>query len=158
MRRLQSWLDEYGESHRHPVNKSLHWLCVPLILLSVIGLLWSIPVPRAFAEVSALLNWGVVFLFGALLYYYALAWRLALGMTLVAVATIAIVYGVSRLPAPLWLISLGVFVVAWIGQFIGHRVEGKKPSFFKDLQFLLIGPLWLLAVVYARAHVAIGRT
>lgn len=157
MRAVQSWLDEYGESHRHPVNKSLHWICVPLILLSIIGLLWSIPVPHAFAEDSALLNWGVVFLFAALLYYYALAWRLALGMTLVVAVTIAIVYAASRLPTPLWLVSLGVFVAAWIGQFIGHRVEGKQPSFFRDLQFLLIGPLWLLAALYTRAHLAIDR-
>ena len=44
-----------------------------------------------------------------------------------------------------------VFVLAWIGQFIGHLIEGKRPSFFKDLQFLLIGPAWLMAFVYRAA-------
>jgi len=154
MRPVQSWLDEYGESHRNPVNKSLHWICVPLILLSLVGLLWSIPVPQVFARLSPLLNWGVLFMIAALLYYYALAWRLALGMTVVVLVIIATVGGVEQLPAPLWLVSLGVFVIAWIGQFIGHKIEGRKPSFLKDIQFLLIGPLWLLAFLYRRAHIA----
>ena len=47
----------------------------------------------------------------------------------------------------LWQLSLGIFVLAWIGQFYGHKVEGKKPSFFKDLQFLLIGPLWTIKTI-----------
>ena len=154
MRNLQNWLDEYGESHRHPVNKTLHWICVPLIMISLLGLLWSLPVPVAWAARSPLLNWAVLFLLLALVYYYALTWRLALGMTGVTIAMIAIVYAASRLPMPLWQLSVMVFVLAWIGQFIGHKIEGKKPSFFKDLQFLLIGPLWLLAFAYRRAGFA----
>jgi uncharacterized membrane protein YGL010W len=51
---------------------------------------------------------------------------------------------------------LAVFAIAWLGQFIGHKVEGAKPSFFKDLQFLLIGPLWLLSYVYQRLHWDLG--
>jgi uncharacterized membrane protein YGL010W len=154
MRPVQSWLDEYGESHRVSTNKSIHWICVPLIMLSIIGLLWSIPVPAELAARSAFYNWGVLFLILALIYYYALAWRLALGMTLVSIIIIVIVHRASQLPVPLWLVSVSVFVAAWIGQFIGHKVEGKKPSFFKDLQFLLIGPLWLLAFVYRRFNLA----
>ena len=154
MRAVQSWLDEYGESHQNPINKSLHWICVPLILISLIGLLWSIPMPHTLADTSPLLNWGVLFLAAALLYYFALAWRLALGMSVVMLLVIAIVYGVSLLPASLWLVSLSVFVIAWIGQFIGHKVEGRKPSFFRDVQFLLIGPLWLLAFIYRGLQIA----
>lgn len=151
MRDIHSWLDEYGESHRNRVNKRIHWVCVPLIVLSLIGLLWSVPVPASWAGHSPFLNWAVLFVVLALLYYYALAWRLAAGMTLVTLAVIGIVYAVSHLSAPLWLLSVIVFVVAWIGQFIGHKVEGRKPSFFKDVQFLLIGPLWLLAFIYRGA-------
>ena len=44
--------------------------------------------------------------------------------------------------------SIIVFIFAWILQFLGHKIEGKKPSFFKDIQFLLIGPAWLLAFIY----------
>ena len=57
----------------------------------------------------------------------------------------------TNFATPLWLIGIAVFVGAWIGQFIGHKIEGKKPSFFKDVQFLLIGPAWLMAFIYRRA-------
>ncbi len=154
MRNVQSWLDEYGENHQNRFNKTVHWVCVPLILISLIGLLWSVPVPRAFAATSPLLNWGVVFLVAVLLYYYALTWKLAAGMTVVTLVVIAVVYAASRMPVSLWQVSLGVFVIAWIGQFIGHKIEGKKPSFFKDVQFLLIGPVWLLAFVYRSLGIA----
>ncbi|HKT30979.1 MAG TPA: Mpo1-like protein [Gammaproteobacteria bacterium] len=154
MRPVQSWLDEYGESHRTVTNKSIHWICVPLIMLSIIGLVWCIPVPGAWVTRSTFLNWGVLLVIAALIYYYTLAWRLAFGMTVVSAVMIFIVYGVSLSAAWPWLVWAIVFVLAWIGQFIGHRVEGRKPSFFKDLQFLLIGPLWLLAFVYRRAQIA----
>jgi uncharacterized membrane protein YGL010W len=153
MRSIHSWLDEYGDSHRNPVNKRVHWVCVPLIVLSLIGLLWSLPVPASWSAQTPFLNWGVLFIVLALIYYYALAWRLAIGMTVITLAVIAIVYAASRLPYPLWSVSVIVFVLAWIGQFIGHKVEGRKPSFFKDIQFLLIGPLWLLAFIYRCAGI-----
>ena len=52
-------------------------------------------------------------------------------------------------------IYLSIFVIAWIGQFLGHKIEGKKPAFFKDLQFLLIGPLWLLSFIYNKLNIKI---
>lgn len=154
MRTVQSWLDEYGESHRHPSNKAIHWICVPLIMLAVVGLLWEIPVPQDWRTHSAFFNWGVLVAVLVTIYYYVLAWRLALGMTLVTVAMVFIVYGVSLVAAWPWLVWAIVFVLAWIGQFLGHKIEGRKPSFFKDLLFLLIGPLRLLAFVYRRLSLA----
>ena len=73
----------------------------------------------------------------------------ALGLGILAY----IVSLLDTLAWPLWLTSVVIFIVAWIGQFVGHAVEGKRPSFFKDLQFLLIGPLWLLAAAYRRFSV-----
>ena len=154
MRPVQSWLDEYSESHRTTTNKSIHWICVPLIMLSIVGLLWCLPVPKAWVVRSPFFNWGVVVALLVLIYYYLLAWRLAMGMTVVLAAMIFAAYAVSLSAARPWLVWTIIFVAAWIGQFVGHQVEGKKPSFFKDLQFLLIGPLWLLACVYRRFTLA----
>lgn len=150
MRSVSEWLGEYGASHQNPTNKLLHWLCVPPIVLSVMGFLWSLPVPAAFAEASPWLNWATLVAAAALLYYLALSPALAAGILLAFAALLALTYELAQLPWPLWLTSLVIFVVAWIGQFIGHAIEGKRPSFFKDLQFLLIGPLWLLAAAYRR--------
>lgn len=148
MRTVTQWLDEYGDSHRNPTNKLLHWLCVPPIVLSVMGFLWSLPVPAAFGALSPWLNWATIAAAFSLAYYFALSPSLALGSALVFAAMFLIILALERLPWPLWQTSAAIFVLAWIGQFIGHAYEGKRPSFFKDLQFLLIGPLWLLAFVY----------
>jgi uncharacterized membrane protein YGL010W len=43
-----------------------------------------------------------------------------------------------------------IFILAWVGQFIGHKIEGMKPSFFQDLQFLLVGPMWLMHFVFKK--------
>lgn len=150
MRTVANWLTEYGASHADPTNKLLHWLCVPAIVLSVMGLLWSLPVPAVFAGASAWANWASLIAAAAVLYYLALSPALAAGALLVFLALLALTHGLSQLPWPLWLTSLVIFVVAWIGQFIGHAIEGKRPSFFKDVQFLMIGPLWLLASAYRR--------
>jgi len=141
MRTVTEWLGEYGASHQHPTNELLHWICVPPIVLSVFGLLWSAPVPAEFSELSPWLNWATLAALAALLYYLALSPLLALTSVL------------ARLPWPLWATSLGIFVIAWVGQFVGHAIEGARPSFFKDVQFLLIGPLWLVAAAYRRFSV-----
>jgi uncharacterized membrane protein YGL010W len=150
MRSVSDWLNEYGTSHENPTNKLLHWICVPPIVLAVMGFLWSAPVPAAFAAVSPWLNWATLAAAAAVIYYLALSPALALGVLLAFIVMLALVEALEHLPWPLWLTSLVIFVVAWIGQFIGHALEGKRPSFFKDVQFLLIGPLWLLAAAYRR--------
>jgi uncharacterized membrane protein YGL010W len=150
---IESWLAEYGDSHQHPTNKLIHWVCVPAIVFSVIGLLWSLPVPAAFAQISPALNWALLFAMAAIVYYFILSISLGIGATLVLAALLLLADRLDGAAAPLWATSLAIFVLAWIGQFIGHRIEGRKPSFFKDLQFLMIGPLWLLAAAYRRAGI-----
>jgi uncharacterized membrane protein YGL010W len=150
MRSATDWLGEYGSSHQNPTNKLLHWICVPPIVLSVMGFLWSAPVPAAFADASPWLNWATLAAAAALVYYLVLSPALAVGVLLAFAVLLSITHWLAQLPWPLWATSMVIFIVAWIGQFIGHTIEGKRPSFFKDLQFLLIGPLWLLAAAYRR--------
>jgi uncharacterized membrane protein YGL010W len=150
MRTVTEWLGEYGASHQNPTNELLHWVCVPLIVLSAFGLLWWAPVPDLFASISPWLNWATVAALAALLYYLALSPALATGILIAFALLLLVTQWLVTLPWPLWLTSISIFGAAWIGQFIGHAIEGKRPSFFKDLQFLLIGPLWLLAAAYRR--------
>jgi uncharacterized membrane protein YGL010W len=151
MRTATQWLDDYGDSHRNQTNKALHWICVPVIAWCVLGFLWSLPFPQGIRAEHPAVNWASIAVIIALLYYSALSIRLALGALPLLLACL---WSLDRLDhlegVPLWSICLFLFVVAWIGQFIGHAIEGKRPSFFKDMQFLMIGPLWLLADVYRR--------
>jgi uncharacterized membrane protein YGL010W len=149
MRTLSEWLNQYGESHRNPVNERLHFVCVPAIVLSILGLLSVVPMPRMSTAIPGL-DWATVIAALALLYYVSLSVALAAGVLACFAAMFLILHMLKALPWPLWASSLGIFVIAWIGQGVGHAIEGKRPSFFKDLQFLLIGPVWLLAAVYRR--------
>ena len=152
---MQQWFDEYGESHQNPINKLMHWICIPLIFFSVYGLLASIPsgfmkgaFPPAIAPYA---NFGTILFIVGLVFYLRVSFMMFLGMLAVCVLTmIGNIYIDQHAGMSLWLISLIIFVVAWIGQFYGHAVEGKKPSFFTDLQFLMIGPAWLLGFIYKK--------
>jgi len=145
MRSADEWFDDYGQSHTNPTNKAIHWVCVPLIFWSVLALVWSIPSP-----ISGL-NWAVVGALGAQFYYIMLSPKLSLGIGLFMVLSLLICWAVDNTaPYALWQVALVVFVAAWVGQFVGHKIEGEKPSFFKDLQFLLIGPAWLMGFIYRR--------
>ena len=156
MRTAAQWLDDYGDSHHHATNKALHWICVPVIAWCLLGLLWLLPFPESIRAIHPAANWAGVAVLGALAYYTALSPRLALGAAPLLLAFLWSINGVARWNAvPLWGLCLFLFVAAWIGQFIGHAIEGKRPSFFKDLQFLMIGPLWLLADAYRRLGIRV---
>ena len=150
MARIDDLLAEYGESHQNPVNKLLHWICVPLIVWSLLGLLWSIPGPAVFSVAPLLLNWAVLVTALAMIYYLMVSPRLSVGILLVFIIMLVVVHSIDQAGARVWLVTVIVFILAWVGQFIGHGIEGKRPSFFKDIQFLLIGPLWLLSFVYRK--------
>lgn len=151
MKTIQNWLDEYGESHQNPTNKIVHWICVPVIFWTVVALLWGIKLP---VELAPGLNLNVAMVAVALvfLYYLTLSLKLSIGLLLYTAACLYISWFVETnvTAVPLWAIAVTAFVLAWIGQFWGHSVEGKKPSFFKDLQFLMIGPAWLMSFIYKK--------
>jgi uncharacterized membrane protein YGL010W len=154
MRKIDALLSEYGESHQNETNKLIHWICVPLIFFSVVGLIASIPA-RVLQEWlgagSPYANWAAVLLVLVLVYYLNLSITLAIGMALFSMVCLYAASGLASWGiAPLWALSLGIFVLAWIGQFYGHKVEGKKPSFLKDVQFLMIGPAWLMHFIYRK--------
>nr|WP_198984105.1 Mpo1-like protein [Herbaspirillum sp. ASV7] len=140
-RRIDALLARYALSHRHPMNEIIHCLCVPAIVFALLGLCWTLSPAVALVVAAA-----------SLAYYLSLSPSFAVGMLAMAALMLVLL---ARLPAGAVLpVSVTVFVLAWIGQFIGHRIEGKKPSFFEDLRFLLIGPLFVLAFLYRRWHIA----
>ncbi len=153
-RAIDRLLAEYGESHQNPVNKKIHWIAVPVIFWTAVALLWSLPVPGFMAAVP-LVNWATIALLGAVIYYSILSVPLAIGMLVFAIFCIIDVLIFQMLvPVALWKAALVIFLIAWAAQFYGHKIEGKKPSFFKDIQFLLIGPAWLLSFIYRKYDIS----
>lgn len=140
LRKIDELFERYGESHRNPANKAIHWICVPLITWSALAALWAAAPPIAYVGIGL-----------AIAFYAWLSPLIALGMLVVA--------GLMIWPLPLLtphvlVTAAAVFVLAWIGQFIGHHIEGRKPSFFEDIKFLLVGPAWLLGFVYRRLGIS----
>jgi uncharacterized membrane protein YGL010W len=139
-RNVDRLLERYGEFHRNPANKAIHWVCVPLIVWSILGALWTVSPVAVYAAI------GVMTVF-----YIWLSLPLALGMLgLMAL----MVWSLTLLGSRTLIVSIAVFVAAWIGQFIGHILEGRKPAFLEDVRSLLIGPAWLLADLYRRLGIA----
>lgn len=139
-RSVDALIGKYAESHLNPVNEIIHFICVPAIVLSVLGLVWAI---HPFAAIAVSLI--------SLIYYFSLSVPFGFGMVIMSAAML---YVLSLIPQELvWKASIAVFVIAWIGQFIGHKIEGKKPSFFDDLRFLMIGPLFVLSFLYRRLNI-----
>jgi uncharacterized membrane protein YGL010W len=139
-RNIDRLLDRYGEFHRNPANKAIHWVCVPLIVWSVLGALWAASPVVAYVAIAA-----------TMAFYVWLSLPLALGMLGVMAL---MVLPLTLLGARVLIVSIAVFAAAWIGQFIGHILEGRKPAFLEDVRSLLIGPMWLLADLYRRAGIA----
>lgn len=146
MKTLHEWFEEYGVSHKNVTNKKIHYICVPLIFFSVVGLFMSIPnsilEPLSFLH-PVFANWAFVILVFVLLFYFRLSTVMGLKMLLFTAACLVGNYFIAQTLPLVWF-SIALFAVGWIGQFYGHKIEGKKPSFLKDLQFLLIGPAWVI--------------
>jgi uncharacterized membrane protein YGL010W len=150
-RSISQWLDSYGESHQNKTNKIIHWLCVPTITWTVLALFWSVHWPG-----MEWLNLAVAFSVFALIFYSRISWSITIGMALFTLLCIALIlWHEATFSVELWKTALVVFVIAWIGQFVGHKIEGQKPSFFEDIQFLLIGPAWLLGFIYNKLGISL---
>jgi uncharacterized membrane protein YGL010W len=139
MRKVDELFARYGESHRNPANKAIHWVCVPLITWSVLAALWAASPMAAYAGIGL-----------SVAFYAWLSPAIAIGMLAVFALMI---WPLTWAGFNVLLTAAAIFVVAWIGQFVGHAIEGKKPSFFEDVKFLLVGPAWLLHFIYRKAGI-----
>ena len=148
-RQIDRWFAGYSSDHRHPNNQRIHVFAVPLLLWSVIALLWCVPVPGTLFRPGL---WAALAMFFAWMFYYRASRRLGLGMLAVFVALAWLTRWQHDVlgTAQLLYLATGVFVVGWIAQLVGHRIEGRKPSFLTDLTYLLIGPAWVVAKLYRK--------
>ena len=155
MKTIHEWFEEYSADHRNEKNKKIHFICVPLIFFSAIGLLSGIPSISLYKLFPELLlpfaHFGTFLIIFSLLFYVRFSVPITIGMLIYSVLCLLIVHLINLINiAPAWFVSLFVFVIAWSGQLYGHKAEGKKPAFLKDFQYLLIGPAWILSFLYSK--------
>jgi uncharacterized membrane protein YGL010W len=153
MRSINDWFDSYGADHQNATNRLIHWICVPAILWSAIAALWVVPVPASIGKPGL---WCALIMVGALGFYWRLSRPLGAAMIALFIALALLTHVLYDAVGPSGTLTIAavVFVLAWVGQFVGHKIEGRRPSFLTDLAYLLIGPAWLMGKVLRRAGVA----
>lgn len=118
----------------------IHAIAVPSIYFVTLGLIWAIPMPDLIADFNV--TWAHIIAIPILFYYFKLSGPIGAAMTLLTIACFGGINLIAYYGVSVWLFCLSLFIVMWVLQFIGHKIEGKKPSFLEDLQFLLVGPAW----------------
>ncbi len=153
MKTIHQWFADYAVSHQNPINKLIHWVAVPTIYFTVFGLLWQLPMPFSLLAEQQI-TWPLLVAMPVLGFYFSLSFAIGLSMTLFTMLVVILIRLYQQsFSLDIWLFSLLLFVVMWVFQLIGHKIEGKKPSFFQDLQFLLIGPAWLMAFILQKLKI-----
>ena len=140
MRQIEHLLSRYSESHQNRTNVLIHAVAVPSIYFVTLGLLWSVPVPQ-WLEIYNV-TWAHLLSVPVLFYYFLLSGPIGAAMTLLTLACFGGIAVLQTLEISVWQFCLALFVAMWILQFVGHKIEGKKPSFLEDVRFLLVGPAW----------------
>ena len=153
MSEIDNWLDRYEQSHGALRNPVVYWAAVPMLVVGTVGLLWSLPVPAQFVEISPLLNWGSAFLMATAIYYFIISLSLAIGMLPFLLGLAAIQLWLAASPWPPIGVSMGLLVAGAVGLWLGRRGPGVAVALLQDFQLMMIGPLWLLSVIYKRFRI-----
>jgi hypothetical protein len=143
-------LTDYGEDHRNLSFASLYWVAVLGLVFGTVGLLWSLPVPAAFEQISPALNWGSTFLMAATVYYFIISMPLAIGMLPFVFGIAAVQIWLQESPWPLARVAALIFAISLIGIYLGRLACGGIKAVFRDIQAMMIAPVWLLSVLYRR--------
>ncbi len=158
LRPVDKHLLQYTENHQNPTNVLIHWISVPLIAFAILGLVWSIPMQLSFlGKYKGYFNFASIMI-GVVMYYYIrlsplLSYAMFLTIVVFSYCIVQLEYWEQAGGPAMWMVCLFLFIAAWIGQIVGHKIEGKKSSFLTDLKFLLIGPVWLWSKLFKKLKI-----
>lgn len=153
MTNTDNWLGAYRDNQRRTGNRILHWIAVPMVIVGTVGILWSLPIPEAFRNISPLLNWGITFLMAAEVYYFIISISLAIGMLPIIFGTAILIATMhSAVAAPLWF-SVAILSLGAGGLYLGKGSGRNIRALIQDLQLMMIAPIWLLSRLYRRLHI-----
>jgi len=150
MSETDGWLKLYEDTHQDLTYPVIFWAAVPMVVLGTVGIMWTLPIPDEFFDISPLLNWGTAFLMAAAVYYFIISVSLAIGMLPFFIGIAAIQTWLVQSDFSPLRVSIGLFVAGVIGLWMGHRNKSSLRPVLQDLQLMMIGPAWLLSVLYRR--------
>ena len=150
MSETDGWLKRYEETHSDITYPVIYWASVPMVVLGTVGILWALPIPDEFFEISPLLNWGTAFLMATTVYYFIISVSLAIGMLPFVVGLAGVQMWLAQSDYSPLQVSIGLLAAGIIGLWMGHRNQNSLWPVLQDLQLMMIGPAWLLSVFYRR--------
>mgnify|MGYP001591838463 CR=1 FL=1 len=149
------WLERYELSHGNVHYPVIYWAAVPVVVIGTVGLLWILPIPDEFYDISPLLNWGTAFLMVSAVYYFIFSLSLAIGMLPFVLGAAAFQMWLAQSGYSPLKVSTGLLLAGIIGLWLGHRRSGGLINVVRDIQMMMIGPAWLLSVVYRRLGIPV---
>ena len=150
MSETDGWLQHYEDTHQDLTYPVVYWAAVPMVVIGTVGILWTLPIPDQFFEISPLLNWGTAFLMATAVYYFIISVSLAIGMLPFLLGIAGIQNWLTNSDYSPLRVSIGLLIAGIIGLWMGHRNQGSLRPVLRDLQLMMIGPAWLLSVLYRR--------
>ncbi len=144
------WLSDYGSSHSNICFPGLYWVAVPVLVVGVVSLLWSLPVPAEFAAISPVLNWGSTFLMVTVVYYFIISVSLAIGMLPFVLGITVLVVWLDRSIFPMPWLAAGLIFAGIAGLYAGQYANGGARAVLRDIQLMMIAPVWVLSILYRR--------
>jgi uncharacterized membrane protein YGL010W len=132
MKTVDEWFRLYGESHQNPTNKLIHWICIPLIMFSLLGLLKAIPVPEIF---PASFDFSWILIIGALIFYLMLSWQLSIGMVIVVGLMLLGLRALASTGANLAITNLAIFFIAWVFNLSVIKLKERSLLFLPTFSF-----------------------
>ena len=150
MSESDGWLKRYEDTHSDITYPVVYWASVPMVVLGTVGILWALPIPDEFFEISPLLNWGTAFLMATTVYYFIISVSLAIGMLPFIIGLAGVQMWLAQSDYSPLHVSIGLLAAGIIGLWMGHRSKSSLRPVLQDLQLMMIGPAWLLSVFYRR--------
>jgi len=150
MTETDGWLKRYEDTHSDLTYPAIYWAAVPMVVLGTVGIMWAMPIPDEFFDISPLLNWGTAFLMASAMYYFIISVSLAIGMLPFIIGVAGIQMWLAQSEYSPLKVSLGLLLAGIIGLWLGHRNQKSLRPVLQDLQLMMIGPAWILSVFYRR--------
>ena len=154
MTEAEKWLGEYASNQAQVELPLIYWPGVFAVIIGLVGLLWSLPVPDAFRAISPVLNWGTTFLLASTVYYFVISVPLAIGMLPFTLGLVALEMRIAHFTLlPLRWVTLGLLAAGTAAIWLSKDREFAAGFMWRHLLLVMLGPLWLLSDLYRRLRI-----
>ena len=142
---MDKWLNNYSHPRQNIRYPLIYRASVLIFLISFVGILWTIEKPQEFEVISPILNWGLLFLMAAIIYYFIISITLGLGMIPFIMMVIGFFLWLENTDYSIITTSIGFNIISLFGLYQGRQRINNIESLLDDIQMIIIGPICMLS-------------